>query len=170
MSTNTELNPIYRDLLELQSTVTYTREVPTQQEVWNWLENGKAILWTHAGISIAEIKSKVGTWISGEDLAQLDWAKHLVELRAFNETREWRLWRSSDGIKGRQRIDMPNGKSKALDTKMKLRGSVAKHLQHDNETWLLKTRNYLHVNAADMTGYVDVRFLGFEEYVMKGGK
>jgi hypothetical protein len=166
------LTPIYSLVAAMTSTVEYQAENPIPDDVWKWLNDGTVILWTHAGISIGKISGGNETWESGEKWAKLPWEDHLVELRAFNTDREWRIWRCTAGIRSRKRVDetVVNGTTQAIDAQMKLRGVVGEHLQAGSETLFLNTRNYLGMDdEVGTTRYVDVRFLGIGEYEKKGG-
>ena len=143
-------------------------------EVWEWLGDGWVVLWTHAGICVGTVKGGEVTWLAGEDWAELPWADHLVELRAFNAQKEWRLWRSRNGVKGRKRQDLPveNGRGfvRSLDSSMNLRGVVAEPWQAtfapETPKLMLKTRNYLGVNGFGTSEFTDVRFV---EIINNGG-
>lgn len=170
-ATSNVLTPIYPEVEELTSVLEYPPGNPEPDNVWKWLQQGIAILWTHAGISIGIVSDGMVEWKSGSEWTDLPWTTHLVELRAFNPAGEWRIWRTNGGLRNRTRKDtsMTNGQVKALDSQMKLRGVVGGPLQTGNETLLLKMRNYLGVDkTVGMTGYEDVRFMEIVSW-KKGG-
>lgn len=174
MNTNIDVSPVYQ-IQNWNTEQEATPACPSLVEIGEWLEDGTIILWTHASISVGSVQSKTIEWHSGQSFAELNWAHHLVELRAFNKRQEWRLWVSEEGIRGRklmdERVTLESGSAKALDVELKLRGNIASVAQQfifqDSQTLFLKTRNYLAQNAAKMTGYQDVRFV---ELIQKGGR
>jgi|GEM_PF-3851780 len=166
----TTIQPVYQRVQPWQGKPVTTTGIPEPEAVWEWLKQGTIILWTHAGIAVGTLQAgeKAPNWLQGETLAHLDWGGHLVELRAFNESKEWRVLQNG---KGRKRVDFPGvlGDPEAVDSKMALRGVVAECLQTGEETLTLHSRHYMGQNALGMTVYEDVRFVGIGE-AEEGGK
>ena len=171
---------------------------PSPELVAEFIQNGKVVAWFHHTIHVGTVEegkfqwfdrqSQVRTDSSDFKIYHLDWQTHLVELRAFNEDREWRTWRQGRTLRSRTLVDSPpNGQALAetvaaqdaadkavakglahtetVDAKMKLRGIVAKGFQNkgETETLYLTTRNYLSQNEFGLTHYGDCRFVSIEK-------
>lgn len=156
----TEITPIYQ-AKTWKSTVELAEGKAVPEVVWDWIGEGKVILWLHVGICIGDINEGKVTWKAGREWADLAWADHLVELRAFNAEREWRCWQTDGKLWSRKRKDGAAGATvRTIDTQMKLRSVVAEPLaMPGNPTLALQSRHYFDVNARGVSGYVDVRFV-----------
>ena len=117
-------------------------------------------------------------------------AKHLQQLRVFNNDMELLVWRSNDYLKGRLRTDSEGETTEVVDAHQVLFGTESKpepldslytKIFEDRGTELslpfsgltvdvkenrknrvfIKTRNYIDYNKVQQAGYVDCRFLGF---------
>jgi hypothetical protein len=133
------------------------------------INNGYAVLWQHHAVFTGQINDGNIQWLNSEQPVDDD--KHLVRLRAFNENQEYHFWRTSDGIKGRLRRDGgTESKADVIDTQMVLRSVVANPLKKVNVefaegTLAVLTRNYIgYDNDTKQAGYVDSRFVNFEQF------
>jgi hypothetical protein len=136
------------------------------------INNGYAVLWQHHAVFTGQIDEGTIQWLNGEHLVSGD--EHIVRLRAFNEKEEYHYWRTSDGIKGRLRRDSgTESKADVIDTQMVLRSVVANPLkkvsaEFGEATIGVLTRNYIgYDNETKQAGYVDSRFVDFEQFNAK---
>jgi len=133
------------------------------------LEKGFIILWQHHGVFAGEIENKQITWLyennEGPKVYDKDQEEHVLRVRAFDENKEYHIWRSSQGLKARLRDDTAGEETRQyVETSMVLRGVIAKPLKtlekyNNNKTLFIKTRNYIHYNEIGQAGYVDSRFV-----------
>lgn len=114
--------------------------------------------------------------------------KHIQKLRIFNETQEIFIWRSSEGLKGRLRIDETGDTTDVVDAHQVLFGTKAEpvdgnytkitekrgtelilpfvlsNIDAKRNRVFIKTRNYIDYidyNEVNQATYVDCRFVGF---------
>lgn len=111
-------------------------------------------------------------------------ARYIQRLRVFNEDRELLIWRSSDGLKGRLRIDGEGDDAFVVDAEQVLFGTEAEDLKgftrirekrgtelilpisdlridDKKNRAFIKTRNYIGFNEdTHQAGYIDCRFVG----------
>lgn len=179
MNQHNNIKPIYK-VIDWESVPIPTLALPSQRELAEWLEKGEVLVWSYPGLSYGTVEKGILNWHSGPDQHALNWKDQLVELRAFNKDKEWRLWRSSGQIKGRKRADSASPPSRstspesesyvqAIDTQLKLRGALAVAIkksmgavEENTPDLCLMTRNYLGLNGCGMTVYQDVRFIQTE--------
>lgn len=152
------LSPIYTTQ-SVFTTATPTTEIPKPSEVWEWLQEGMVLLWTHAGLGVGEVRNQTVEWKKGKVHAGLEWKDHLVELRAFNADKEWRILASGQGRKRCDQAQESAKKMEVVTSCMSLRGVVGKSLQEKSESLGLYTQHYMAQNPIGMTQYVDVRFV-----------
>jgi hypothetical protein len=157
---NTLIQPAYTtfDRMSLAEAASTT----SLSELAQYVPNGWILLWQHHQVFAIQVRNGAYTPPRG---MEEDQTQHLVRVRAFDHEREWHVWRSSKGFKGRKRSEIPNGiqtsKVETVDAQMPLRGVIVNQLgdRKESETWVLKTRNYVGYNQAHVAGYVDSRFL-----------
>lgn len=113
--------------------------------------------------------------------------EYIQKLRIFNKTQEIFIWRSSEGLKGRLRIDETGDTAEVVDACQVLFGTKAEPLDGGftkitenrgteltlpfsnlsiNEDYkrnrvFIKTRNYIGYNEVNQATYIDCRFVGF---------
>ena len=170
MSANT-IKPVY-DIQHLQSK---SEAAPWTSlgEITGTMNEGWVVLWQHHGVFVGQITQGSVKWLGGSSPVAGD--EHLVRLRAFDADHEFHFWRSSSGITGRVRLDRPGEGTDCIDTRMILRGGIAKPLQgaktkpdpgefvfDPDEPIALRTRNYIEYHPkTQQAGYVDCRFVDF---------
>lgn len=116
--------------------------------------------------------------------------KYVQRIRIFDSTKELHIWRTTEGFKGRLRIDNDGNETDVVDAYQVLFGTKAEPpdggftrltedrgvelivplsgiVVDDNKNRLfLHTRNYIGYNDLHQAGYVDCRFV---EIIDKGG-
>ncbi len=113
--------------------------------------------------------------------------KYIQKIRIFNKNAELLAWRSSDGLKGRIRIDEPGIDTSIVEAYQALFGkktlenigNFTKISEERGTTLILpfsnltvgkrnrvfiKTRNYIDYNETNQPTYVDCRFMGFFQW------
>jgi len=129
--------------------------------------NGFIILWQHHEIFVGEIKNKEIEWCDNKSMIKDDlFINHFVQLRAFDETKEFYFWKTAHEIKGRLREDgMDDSKDVPfIKSDLVLREVIANQLlkldKYKGKSNLkVITRNY--INEEGQAGYVDSRFVDF---------
>lgn len=169
MKTNLKSNPkakppLFRPIYPTDTCNSHFEKAVTQTpaDVWEYVATGWVICWMHHGVFTGKIENKRVRWCGKKMPDHLVWEEHLVELRAFNREREWRLWRSSYGLKGRKRRDTAGAASTMTDTTMLLRAAVAQPARptgDNSSTMVLLARHYIGVNTPGIAGYTDMRYL-----------
>lgn len=122
------------------------------------IHNGKLIAWYYDRISVAEITD--GKILRVDPQLPLN-TEYLLRLRVFNQTKEWHVWKQSDGIYGRLRDDNVQEESvEFVDATMRVKEVIAKQVNTSNNIQLT-TRNYIgYLNG--QAGYEDCRFLSLK--------
>jgi hypothetical protein len=137
-------------------------------------DDGYIILWQHHGVFIGELKKEKDVkWVYKKDRKNDEkklkevykWTdkSNIVRIRAFDASKEVHIWRSSNGLTGRLRIDGEGDERDYVVTTIKLRSVIALALNHNNildsDNLFVTTRNYIGYNSIGQAGYVDSRFL-----------
>jgi len=145
--------------------------------------DGFALAYLDFGVWLGRYR-KDGTFFF--DQGDMD-TNYLLRLRVFNAGKEVMVWRGEDGFLGRWRRDDDSGeRDHAVEACQVLFGTDSKYrrngfatlfeqrgtelilpfdnLQVDNRKnrVCLRTRNYIGFNDLGQAGYMDCRFLGFE--------
>ncbi len=127
--------------------------------------NGYVIANFHYGVSVGEIRDGVIQWLDRghEDQQDID-ESFISGISFFNEIMELRYWRDGQLLMGRERRDDNGNTISYVDTKMLLRGEVAKQLLSSFEaktgkTLFIQTRNYITENTIGQSGYFDSRYV-----------
>ncbi len=117
--------------------------------------------------------------------------KYLQRIRVFNKTEELLIWRGSDGLKGRLRIDSDGENTEAVEAHQVLFGTRTDNKTLDGFTKIseergtilvlpfndlnidikrdkrkrifIKTRNYIDYNKVHQATYIDTRFVSFTD-------
>lgn len=180
-------------LNRLMLELVYPQETPKNQ----LLEKTKLIKLISQGISIKshvvaylDYKVLIGTFENGVfhffQNENFD-PKYIQKLRIFNKTQEMFIWRSSEGLKGRLRIDETGDTTDVIDAHQVLFGTKTEptdggftKITEERGTEIIlpftgidvqnkvkdkrvfiQTRNYVDYNEVYQATYVDCRFIGF---------
>jgi len=99
-----------------------------------------------------------GVWSSNKiDLENFDW-KYVQKMRIFTEEKELYVWRvSADSFRARLRTDGVGAECDVVEASQQLRP------RENHAPRSIKTINYIGYNESGQAGYVDSRFVKFEE-------
>lgn len=128
------------------------------EDLARYIGTGHLVLWQFHRVFYLPIKT--GS-IELPPSVKTDQKRFLVRARAFNEDKEWHLWRHKDKIHGRQREDSSGQGDPFVEADMKLRGVIYTQLgvPENGPVVRLKTRSYIQHNTYFQAGYFDQRLV-----------
>lgn len=166
-----KLNENFKPVYESKSFYTIGEDITWEslEYLAKELKEGWIVLWQYHTVTLGKIKADKVDWLAEAPAEPVD--KHLVRLRAFNEKEEFHFWKQNQRVVGRHRIDSDGAPMNCVDTKMLLRGGVAKLIysgkrdkENSEELFVAHTRNYIDFHSkTGQAGYVDCRFLDLEK-------
>ena len=147
------------------------------------LSEGYIVCWLHYEVLFGKMKNSAFVFYNGNDP---DFERYLVELRAFNENEELRIWRRMGTFFYRYRKDNEGEENEYIDAEQVMFGTKSegsndsfhkiteskgieyylpseflngKTLSPKTQRLILHTRNYIGYNDFGQAGFVDSRFL-----------
>jgi hypothetical protein len=166
--------PKYQYTLRSAQTESVHYPFTSLEDITTELGSGYIVLWQYHSIFVGKVEHGLVRWLSTKGEQPENEQKHIVRLRAFNEDREYHIWRSDDRLEGRLREDKVIGRSNmeteaipTVDTCMVLRGVVGELLASSREfenmeKLHIQTRNYVGYNDIGQAGYEDSRFVSIK--------
>jgi len=164
-----ELQPVYQ--LKYGQSKYVCKPFSSLEEIYKDIEKGYIILWQYHAVFVGNIQQEQCNWLSKEKpiIDEI----HIVRLRAFNQSKEWHIWKSGSKLLCRKREETQvqdkeeNGAQCFIDTSMVLRTVIAAPLieyelfkVNEKEKLCIKTRNYIDFDkATNQAGYIDSRFV-----------
>ena len=175
--------------LELKNISSTYEPFPHDSNIWSYVQDkfgaGRSFV-----VAFLDYKVLIGTYEDSKynfhENENIE-SKYIQRLRVFNETEELHLWRTSEGLKGRLRIDSEGNESYVVDAYQVLFGTRSEpsgnytRISEERGTELflpfqdlevyvkkekkgrisIKTRNYIDYNSMFQATYIDCRFMGF---------
>lgn len=169
------------ELIKINSEVIYFSNIENVEKVISENITMKSFVVAYMDYAVMTGRYKNGNFIfyNNETLEQ----KYIQRIRVFNETEELLIWRSSNGFKGRLRIDSLGEDIEAVEAHQVLFGTRKKSLGDFTEIYedrgtkiilpfsdltvdkdkriFIKTRNYIDYNEVCQATCVDARFVSF---------
>jgi len=175
--------------LELKNISSTYEPFPSDSSIWSYVQDKFGAERSFI-VAYLDYKVLIGTYENDDynfyENEAIE-AKYIQRLRVFNESKELHLWRTSEGLKGRLRMDSEENGSEVVDayqvlfgTRSEPSGNYTKISEergtelflpfHDLEIDVkkekririaVKTRNYIDYNNVFQATYIDCRFMGF---------
>jgi CRISPR-associated protein (TIGR03984 family) len=177
--------------LELKNISSTHEPFPTDSSIWSYVQDKFGSERSFI-VAYLDYKVLIGTYENGnynfqEKEKETVELKYIQRLRVFNDTKELHLWRTSEGLKGRLRMDSEGVGSAVVDAYQVLFGTRSEpsgnytRISEERGTELflpfqdleidvkkekksriaVKTRNYIDYNNVFQATYIDCRLMGF---------